>query len=146
MGSFSERELEYLQTHGLARLATITATGGPHVVPVDFTLSEDRAAIDIGGYGFGASKKYRDLQRNPSTAIVIDDFGDGDPRAPRGIEIRGRAELHSSGGPRRLGRSGVDPQWVRIVPEHVYSWGIEGSAFTAAGRLSRDLTRPATRP
>jgi pyridoxamine 5'-phosphate oxidase family protein len=79
------------------------------------------------------SKKYRDLRANPKVAIVIDDLASTDPWTPRGIEVRGTAELHDTGRTERFGR-GWGQAWVRIVPERVTSWGIEGHAFTAAGR------------
>jgi hypothetical protein len=30
--------------------------------------------------------------------------------------------------------AGWDAAWIRIVPHRIVSWGIEGHAFTAAGR------------
>ena len=117
MATFSDNEVEYLKGQRLARLATADARGAPHVVPVGFRLSDDAAAIDVGGHNFAESKKYRDLKANPRVAIVIDDLASVDPWTPRGIEIRGTAELHDSGGVEKFGPGGWDEAWVRIAPE-----------------------------
>lgn len=127
MAAFTGKELEYLKSQRLARLATADANCGPHVVPVGFRLSEDDSAIEVGGHNFSGSKKWRDLNANPRVAIVIDDLESVDPWTPRGIEIRGTAELHEAGGVEKFGAGGWDEAWVRIVPERVISWGIEGS-------------------
>lgn len=141
MATFTDNELEYLKGQRLARLATADANGAPHVVPVGFRLSDDGAAIDVGGHNFARSKKYRDLKANPRVAIVIDDLASFDPWTPRGIEVRGTAELHDAGGACKFGAGGWDEAWVRIVPERVISWGIEGPAFSPAGRSARSIGR-----
>jgi pyridoxamine 5'-phosphate oxidase family protein len=133
MPTFTDHELEYLSSQPLARLATADDANAPHVVPVGFRVSPDGNAIDVGGHGMAKSKKYRDLRANPRVAIVIDDLASTDPWTPRGIEVRGTAEIHDTGGAERFGE-GWDEAWVRIVPERVASWGIEGSAFSPAGR------------
>jgi pyridoxamine 5'-phosphate oxidase family protein len=55
-----------------------------------------------------------------------------DPWTPRGIEIRGRAELHYHGGEERFGGGGWDSAWFSIVPQRIISWGIEGPAFSGS--------------
>ena len=140
MATFSDKELEYLHGQRLGRLATVDAKGAPHVVPVGFRLSEDGTAIDVGGHGMATSKKYRDLQANPRVAIVIDDLASVQPWTPRGLEVRGIAELHDSGGAERFGR-GWDEVWLRIVPERVVSWGIEAPPFTEGSRSARSISR-----
>ena len=133
MATFTDKELEYLKSQRLARLATVDADNAPHVVPVGFRLAEDGGAIDIGGGDLAGSKKYSDLKANPKVAIVVDDLAGIDPWTPRGIEVRGTAELHDTGGAERFGE-GWGEAWVRIVPERVMSWGIDGHAFFPAGR------------
>lgn len=140
MPPFSDKEMEYLKTQRLGRLATVDGKGAPHVVPVGFRVSADDQAIEVGGHGLGASKKYRDLKANPKVAIVIDDLASVNPWTPRGIEVRGTAELHDSGGTERFGR-GWDQSWIRIVPERVVSWGIEAKAFTEGSRSARSVGR-----
>lgn len=131
MSAFTEAEITYLRGQRLGRLASVGASGSPHVVPVGFRLSPDDEAIEIGGHRLSASKKWRDLRSNSAVAFVVDDLVTVDPWTPRGIEVRGRAELHEEGGD-RFG-PGWDPEWIRIVPRRIVSWGMEGHAFSRAG-------------
>jgi pyridoxamine 5'-phosphate oxidase family protein len=126
MATFTEKELEYLRSQRLARLATADLRGAPHVVPLGFRVAEDGAAIDVGGRSFAGSKKYRNIQSNPQAAIVIDDLASVDPWTPRGIEIRGVAQLHEGDG-RGVGPGASDLPWARIIPVRVVSWGIDAT-------------------
>ncbi|HKW73040.1 MAG TPA: PPOX class F420-dependent oxidoreductase [Candidatus Dormibacteraeota bacterium] len=139
MSAFTEREIDYLRGQRLARIATVGGDGAPHVVPVGFRLDVDAETIEIGGHGLRRSKKWRDLQGNPRIAFVVDDLVSTTPWTPRGIEVRGRAELNEEGGPERFGRGGWDNVWIRIVPERIVSWGINGPAFSDAGRSVRSV-------
>ena len=132
MSPFTEKEIEYLRGQRLGRLATAGSDGAPHVVPVGFRVGPGDDAIEVGGHGFKGSKKWRDLGANPRVAFVADDLERVDPWTPRGIEVRGLAELHEEGG-ERFGE-GWDTAWIRILPRRIVSWGIEGHAFSAAGR------------
>lgn len=135
VSTFTEKEIEYLRGQLLGRLATVGSDSSPHVVPVGFRLSPDGDAIDVGGHGFKGSKKWRDLEANQHVAFVIDDLERVDPWTPRGIEVRGRAELYEDGGSERFG-AGWDAAWIRILPRRITSWGIEGPAFSDSGRRS----------
>jgi pyridoxamine 5'-phosphate oxidase family protein len=113
--AFTEGELAFL--HGerrLARIATVGPDGTPHVVPVGWTHNVELDTIDVGGYDFAATKKYRDVARTGRAAIVIDEVLP--PWQPRGVEVRGRAEA----------LSGLQPM-IRIHPERIVSWGLEGA-------------------
>jgi pyridoxamine 5'-phosphate oxidase family protein len=137
MSAFTEKESEYLRGQRLGRLATVGAGGSPHVVPVGFRLDPEGQAVEIGGHGLSGSKKWRDLQANPRIAFVVDDLASVNPWTPRGIEIRGRAELHPEGG-EKFG-PGWDSAWIRILPERIVSWGINSPAFSAGGRSARSV-------
>jgi pyridoxamine 5'-phosphate oxidase family protein len=130
MSALTEKEIEYLRGQRLGRLATVGRNGSPHVVPVGFRLDAEAEAIEVGGHSLSSSKKWRDLQANPRVAFVVDDLASVNPWTPRGLEVRGRAELHEEGG-ERFG-SGWDSAWIRIVPQRIVSWGIEASAFSGA--------------
>ena len=113
---FTDAELDYLAgERRLARIATVGADGTPHVVPVGWSLNQELGTIDVGGIEFEKTKKFRDVQRHGRAAIVIDDLASTDPWRPRGIEVRGPAEAITE--PKPL---------VRIRPERIVSWGIEG--------------------
>ena len=118
MSIFNEAQLAYL--HGdrkLARIATVGADGTPHIVPVGWTHNVERDTIDVSGRGdFKATKKFRDVARNGRAAIVIDDLASTNPWRPRAVEIRGRAEAIDEPEP-----------LIRIHPDRVVSWGLDGS-------------------
>jgi pyridoxamine 5'-phosphate oxidase family protein len=139
MGPFTDKEIEYLRGQPLGRLATAGPGGAPHIVPVGFRLGPEAATIEIGGHGLSRSKKWRDLQANQMVAFAVDDLVSTDPWTPRGIEIRGRAELHYSGGEERFGGGGWDSAWFAVLPRRIVSWGIEGPAFSDAGRNARSV-------
>jgi len=125
---FTPAEIEYLRSQRLGRLATVDATGQPHAVPVGFRYNAALEVIEFGGHGgFAKRKKYRDIAHNPRVAFVVDDLASVNPWKARGIEIRGRAEIVSTGG-KELG-PGFDPEMIRIRPERIVSWGIDGNAF-----------------
>jgi pyridoxamine 5'-phosphate oxidase family protein len=117
MSAFVASELAYLTgERRLGRIATVGGDGTPHVVPVGFSYNPAQDAIDVGGHDLAATKKFRDAAAAGRAAIVVDDLASVDPWRPRGIEVRGRAEAIE--GPRPL---------IRIHPERIVSWGLEGS-------------------
>jgi pyridoxamine 5'-phosphate oxidase family protein len=133
MSVFSTAEIKYLESQRLARIATAGRDCQPHVVPVSFRYNPETDTIDVGGHGFAQRKKYRDVQRNPRVAIVIDDLASVDPWRPRMIEVRGEAEVLLTGG-ETVGR-GFDPPMFRIRPTRIISIGIEGEqAFGLSAR------------
>jgi pyridoxamine 5'-phosphate oxidase family protein len=131
MSVFSAQEIEYLNSQRLARLATAGADGQPHVVPLAFRYNPEEDTIDVGGHDFAKRKKWRDVQKNPKVAIVVDDLASVQPWRPRGIEIRGEAEVLHSGG--KAVNPGFDDEMFRIRPRRIFSWGLE-EGHRGAGR------------
>jgi pyridoxamine 5'-phosphate oxidase family protein len=111
--AFTEAELRYLSERRLGRLATVGKDGTPHVAPVGWRYSPEDDAIEVGGRDFARSKKYRDVARSGRAAIVVDDLASVDPWRPRGIEVRGPADIVD------------DPPRIRIHPQRIVSWGLE---------------------
>jgi pyridoxamine 5'-phosphate oxidase family protein len=130
MSVFTEAEVEYLKSQRIGRLATVNDAGEPHVVPTRFRYNEEHDALDVGGHGFGTSKKFRDAAKTGKVAFVVDDSPE--PRRIRGIEVRGSAEIHLDGGEEVF--ADADRQFVRILPTRIISWGIDGDQFTPVGR------------
>ena len=137
MSTFTAKELDYLRSQRLARLATADLHGAPHVMPLGLHLSADGQAIDVSGRGFATTKKYRNIKANPRVAVLVDDLASVDPWTPRGIEIRGLAQLHEAGDGTE-GPNGPDQAWARIIPERVVSWGIEAPADRRARSIKSD--------
>jgi pyridoxamine 5'-phosphate oxidase family protein len=98
MSAFTDNEIAYLREQRLGRLATVDAEGSPHVVPVAFRYNAELDTVDIGGHNFGRSKKFRDVGQTGRAAFVVDDVLP--PWRPRGIEVRGGAEVRPEGGKR----------------------------------------------
>jgi len=141
MSPFTDKEIDYLRGQPLGRMATADRDGAPHIAPVGFRLGPGEETIEIGGHGMSNSKKWRDLEANPKIAFAVDDLVSTDPWTPRGIVIRGTAELHHEGGEQRFG-DGWDSAWFAVVPQRIVSWGIEGPAFSESGRrTARSVTR-----
>ena len=130
MSNFTAKEIEYLQNQRLGRLATVNANGEPHVVPTSFRHNAELDTIDIGGLNIANTKKYRDAAKQGRAALVVDDVLP--PWQPRGIEIRGRAEVVPTGGKEIMEH--FAPEIIRIYPTHIISWGLEGDAYHASSR------------
>ena len=135
---FTDAEVEYLISQPLGRLATVGRDGRPHVMPVGVFWDPDSRAVVIGGHNLAASRKFRDAQHRPDVALVVDDLAAIDPWTPRGIEIRGHAETHTSGG-EEVGRRArasftFEPAWIRIRPHRILAWGIDTGSFKVTAR------------
>ncbi|HST05366.1 MAG TPA: PPOX class F420-dependent oxidoreductase [Chloroflexia bacterium] len=129
MSVFTEAELEFLQSKRIGRVATIDAKGDLHVVPLRFKYNSQLDVIDLVGSDVGGTKKYRDVEATGRAAFVVDDIED---HRPRGVEIRGRAEAHATGGGDLA--EGVGPTFIRLTPMRVASWGIHGDTKYPKGR------------
>jgi pyridoxamine 5'-phosphate oxidase family protein len=135
MSTFTSTETEYLTSQPLGRFATADKDGRPHVVPVGVFYDPETETLVIGSVATMArSKKFRDTQANPNVAVVVDDLASVNPWAPRGIEVRGRAEAHLSGGAevgRQLGAGfPFDEVYLRIHPRRIASWGIDSDEMS----------------
>src|SRR5690348_3854984 len=129
MSKFTADEIAYLQSRRLGRLATVSKTGEPHVVPVGFRYNPETDSIDIGGYNMGSSKKYRDAVSYGRVAFVVDDVLP--PWKPRMIEVRGTVEGVPDGGKNIA--EGLAPEGLRITPTRILSFGLSGGGV-AIGR------------
>ena len=136
MSVFTEAEISYLREHKLGRLATTNAEAQPHMTPLTYVYNEEEDTIDVGGLNFGDGKKWRDVQQNPKVAFLVDDVI-GPPRRARAVEIRGNAELHETGGETINPRfPNFAPEFIRIRPTRIVSWGIEQTATADSARAT----------
>ena len=103
---FSGKEVEYIKSQSIARIATAAEVEAglvnesdnnssksvqPDVVPVGFFF--DGEYFYIGGFDMLRSTKYKNVLRNRSIALVIDDLKSIKPWQSRGIKIYGDAEI-----------------------------------------------------
>ena len=121
MSVFTDKELDYLAGQRLGRIATVGADGQPHVVPTSFRYNPDHDAIEVGGLRMSQTKKVRDVRRTGRASIVVDDVLP--PWSPRMIEIRGTAEVVSSGG--KALSDNFEDTIVRITPVRIIAFGID---------------------
>ncbi|MGQ0600659.1 MAG: PPOX class F420-dependent oxidoreductase [Anaerolineales bacterium] len=113
----SEKEIQYLQSQRLARLATVSSSGQPDVVPVGFAF--DGTYFFVGGRDVPSTRKYKNVVAgNAQVALTIDDLETVQPWKPRGLRIYGTAEVVEKSPP--FGGTAL-----RITPTKMWSWGID---------------------
>ena len=98
--SMDEEQRKFVETHRVARLATVSGTGNPHVTPVCFALSGESVYITIDRKPKrDASKplqRLRNIAVNSSVALVVDHFEE-DWTQLGWVQLRGEAEVLESG-------------------------------------------------
>ena len=130
---FSQKEIEYLKSQRLARIATAATLTQeeksiqPDVVPVGFDF--DGEYLYVGGMNLLKSTKYRNVLKNDKVAIVVDDLKSIDPWEVRGIKVYGTADIITRQGGYMENTDHPNPQYIRITPKKKWSWGVEGPVF-----------------
>lgn len=125
---FSEKEMAYLKSQYLARLATVSSQGQPTVDAVGFEF--DGARFYIGGRALPSTRKYKNVAAgNQRVALIIDDLESIQPWKPRQIKVHGVAEIVE-----RAGRFGYK-EYLVITPTVSWSFGIETSENYQAGNF-----------
>jgi len=129
---FSEKEIGYLKSQRLARIATAADSSSeesmqPDVVPVGFDFDDDY--FYVGGMNILKSTKYKNVLKNNKVALVIDDLKTVDPWDPRGIRIHGTADIVFRKGGYMEGTGHSEATYIRIKPKKKWSWGIEEPVF-----------------
>ena len=136
MSNFRPKELDYLQSQRLGRLATVSPDGQPQNAPVGFRYNPELDTIDIGGRAMSKTKKFRNILKNNRVAFVVDDVLP--PWQPRGVEIRGNAEPVYQGGKDLFGDRGGRDYWddvfIRIRPTQIIGWGLEDEGYQPQNR------------
>jgi pyridoxamine 5'-phosphate oxidase family protein len=118
---FTQKEIEYLKSQRLARIATAAGYAvreegpvQPDVAPVGFDF--DGQYFYVGGMNLLRSTKYRNVMKNNKVAIVVDDLKSIDPWDPRGIRIYGIADIVTRQGGYMENTDHPNPQYIRINP------------------------------
>jgi pyridoxamine 5'-phosphate oxidase family protein len=141
---FSQKEVEYIKSQRLARIATAAPSIAfsrqgedrsiqPDVVPVGFDFDGDY--FYVGGMNILKSTKYKNVVKNNKVAIIIDDLKSVDPWDPRGIRIYGTADVVTRQGGYMEGAGHPNSTYIRVKPDKKWSWGIEEPVF-AEGRFN----------
>jgi PPOX class probable F420-dependent enzyme len=74
----AEQARERLARARVARLATVSADGRPHLVPVTFAVSDDRivSAVDAKPKTTRSLRRLANIQANPLVAVLADDYSE----------------------------------------------------------------------
>ena len=124
--SLTGREIAYLASQLLGRIATVDAHGRPRVVATGFSVNAERGTIELGGHRLGTTRRVRDIRTNPHVSLIVDDLDDSSAGwHPRGIEIRGTAVFHESGPAPALPGNLSGHGWMELTPTSIRSWGLE---------------------
>ncbi|HXG30591.1 MAG TPA: PPOX class F420-dependent oxidoreductase [Thermodesulfobacteriota bacterium] len=119
---FSEKEVDFLRSQKLARVATVSKDIQPDVAVVSYELEGERFIIP--SLDMEKTLKYKNVKGgNKRVALVIDDLESVNPWRPRGIKVHGTAEIVERDG--RFG-SGL---YIEITPQRIWSWGIQRPLF-----------------
>jgi PPOX class probable F420-dependent enzyme len=138
----SDPILAKLQGARVARLATLDAQSGPHIVPVCFVYdgSVFYTAVDRKPKSVPAEKlaRLRHIAAAPQVALLIDEYsedwaqlwfilvrGQGNLIAPSARDERARAirQLKEKYPQYAAGMLADDAPLIRITPERISSWG-----------------------
>ena len=130
MVKFSAKEVAFLKSNEVCRLATVSVDGRPQVTPVMYALDGTSFVIAVD-YG---TKKLENVMKNANVALVVDKL-----RPTRAVTVQGRCEVRERGKEymRLLGLlmakfefyrknpwgEGESPI-LRITPERAASWGL----------------------
>ena len=134
--NLSKKAADLLARERVCRLATVSATGQPHLVPVCHAV--DRGKVYIGS-GDDATK-VRNVRANPLVTVAVDLYSDH-WAALRGVMVQGRARLIERGGAFQRARRKLYekyPQYakeaaiapsdsviIEVTPTHVFTWGLD---------------------
>ena len=119
---FHEKEVAFILSQRLARLATVSPDMQPDVVSVGFEF--DGANFFIGGRDPASTRRHKNILTGSNrVALILDDLQSVDPWRPRGLRIYGTAQV--------VEREGYAGRGVYhfITPAVSWSWGIVGEPF-----------------
>ena len=127
---FTEKEIAYIRSQPLARIATVSTSQQPDVAPVGFRFENE--TFFVSGYDITRTFKYKNVKAgNVSVALAIDDLASVNPWTPRGIKIHGEAQITEINGRAVL----------VITPLRSWSWGVEDAGFKNGRPVSRKARR-----
>jgi PPOX class probable F420-dependent enzyme len=132
----SRKAARLVELERVARIATVSASGTPHVVPVCHVLAGGKLYFGSGRRG----TKVRNLRANPRVTVTVDLYSDAWD-ALKGVMVQGTATIVEKG-PRfrrlrarlyrkypqypaeaALGES--DSVIIEVTPTHVFAWGLD---------------------
>ncbi len=137
----TDKVIEFIKSHKVARLATVDGLGRPLVVPICYYFDGGFIYTPIDKKPKRASPKelrrVRNIIENPNVSLVIDEYYEDWTKLCYVI-INGRAEIMESGEEYQnslrllsekytqyadMKLSGLSLPAIKIIPERIISWG-----------------------
>ena len=139
---FTPEQTRFLAARRVGRLATTTADGRPHVVPVCYAFDGVLLYTPIDEkpkrVGVGELRRIKNLRENPRVSLVVDDYYD-DWTKLAFVIVQGRAEIVERGDERSEALALLREKYPQyramaleerpllvIEPESVAAWGRVG--------------------
>ncbi|BBY06488.1 TIGR03668 family PPOX class F420-dependent oxidoreductase [Mycobacterium noviomagense] len=112
----------------VARLATVTPGGMPHLVPVVFALRDDvvYTAVDAKPKTTQRLRRLTNIETNPQVSVLVDHYAD-DWTQLWWVRVDGVATIHRDGDARRIGY-----QLLRAKYAQYQRVSLDGSVITVA--------------
>ena len=88
MGVLTPKQLSFLKSHEVCRLATASRAAKPHIVPVIYAVDGEDIIVAVD-YG---TKKLKNLRENKQVALVVDEY-----RPNKAVMVEGECEVLERG-------------------------------------------------
>ena len=134
--TFSKTAADLVAHERVCRLATVSAEGQPHLVPVCHVLAGQKIYIGSGD----DAAKVRNIKANPHVTVTVDLYSDH-WASLKGVMVQGRAKLIERGPlfqrarrrlyekyPQYAKEAAISPSdsvVIEITPTHVFTWGLD---------------------
>ena len=128
--------VEFIRWARVCRVATVSAEGVPHVVPVCHVLAGRKLYFGSGN----DATKVRNLKANPRITVTVDEYSDH-WAGLKGAMLQGRARLIERGPeftrirallyekypqfPKEAALATSDSVIVEVTPSRVFTWGLK---------------------
>lgn len=132
----TKKVAKLIASERVCRVATASAGGRPHLVPVVHALAGEKIYFGSGDDG----RKVQNLRENPQVVITVDLYSE-DWSQLRGVMVQGTARLIERGPRFKQARSRLyakysqyakeaalsptDSVIVEVTPTHVFTWGLD---------------------
>ena len=139
---FTSAEQKFIQRHRVGRLATVDATGLPHVIPVCFVCAENNIYITVDEKPKTSApktlKRLRNIAENTNVAMVVDEY-DEDWSRLAWVLLRGHAEILTTGNEHTLAQEllrGRYPQLLEMKLKSLPVIAVRLTKVTSWGNLN----------
>ena len=127
---------DFVRWARVCRVATVSADGVPHAVPVCHVLAGQKLYFGSGD----DATKVRNLEANPRITVTVDEYSDH-WSSLKGVMIQGRARLIERGPeftrararlyekypqyPKEAALATSDSVIIEVTPTRVFTWGLK---------------------